>query len=303
MNKLSIALTLFFAAPVLDAVALQDNGRDETREVRIYLLDRTSPDRVHKDAAAVLTLERASGRGETFLIPRAAKDATPADPGAPGLIRGLVSTPYYVELNLGDAAPAPRREEAKTPEAPAPEKAEGAPLSAEEVLRRSRKGTWFSRRLPASAFAEPFTATVTLRLGTLSFTTEQFQGPRSAHDTPQEVAGRVDRTLETLRERAKESPGFMELKPVVDELTRELSKLAPAGFMDGSGEIERDRQWCLALARSMENASVQGDAERIRELSVQAGPRMKDIHALLARTKEKAPEPVPTTPETPPTVK
>jgi hypothetical protein len=297
MNHLPALLALLLSG---SPPALQNNPAEETREVRIFLLDRTTPDRVLKDAAAVLTLERSSGRGDTFLFPRAPKDAAPADAAAPGMIRGLVSTPYYVELNLGEAAPAPRREEATAP----PAKAEGAPapLPAEEVLRRSRKGTWFVRKLPASAFAEPFTATVTLRLGTLSFTSEQFQGPRSGHDTPRDVAARVDRALETLRDRAKDSAAFMDLKPTVDELTRELSKLAPAGFEDASGEVERGRQWCLALTRAMENACYQGDAERIRELSAQFGPRMKDLHARLEPAKEKAPEPVPT-PEAPPTVK
>jgi len=291
-----LALLLWGANPEMQTVP--DSSGQETREVRIFLLDRTTPERAVKDAAAVLTLERKSGRGETFLFPRATKEA-PAMGAEPGMIRSLVSTPYFVEFSLEDPAPAPGREETKKPDA-----ADGAtepkqPLSSDEVLRRARKGTWFSRRMPVSAFSEPFTATVTIRLGNLTFTSEEFQGPRSAHDTPKEAAARVDRSLETLRERIKDSAGFMDLKPVVGELTRELSKVAPAGFEDGTGAIERDRQWCLAMARAMGDACDQGNTERIRELSLQCGPRMKQMQETLAQMKGKEPEP----PEAPPTVK
>lgn len=291
------------------ARAAQDKPADGTREIRIFLLDRIRPERTTKDAAASLTLERKSGRGETFLLPVATNVPTlPEESVVPGLIRGLISTPYFVELDLGEPTPAPRGEETREPEpGPEAEKANGAAaanatLTSQEVLRRARKGTWFSRKLPASAFSEPFTATVTIRLGAVTYTSEEFQGPRSAHDTPEEAASRVDRSLEKIQARLDESASFMELKPLVGDLMRDLSKVAPAGFEDASGEVERDRQSCIALARALDNACDRGNNGALMDLSAQFKPRMKTLHAKLAPTKPKEPEPVPT-PETPPTVK
>jgi len=309
MNYLTSALAILVAAAVSEArPVVQDTSGEESREVRIFVLDRTTPDRSFKDAAAVLTLSRKSGRGQTILIPRALKEAAaPPEGAAPGMIRSLISSPYFVEMDLGDAATAPRRDPQAKPEAPpeADRKADGAPapLSSEEVLRRARKGTWFTRRLPASAFSEPFTATVTIRVGTMTFTSEEFQGPRSAHDTAENAAARVDQSLATLRDRAKEFAGFMDLKPTADELIRDLSKLAPAGFEDSSGEFEQHRQWCLALARAIDDATYTGNTGRIQDLSEQCGPRMKEIHGLLAQKRKGEPVPTPGTPETPPTVK
>jgi hypothetical protein len=308
MNYLTLAMAVLAVGSFCEArPGVQDTPGEETRDVRIYVLDRTTPDRSFKDAAAVLTLSRKSGRGQTILIPRAAKESPPlAEGSAPGLIRSLISTPYFVEMDLGDGMSAPRREQAERPAAPAKgEKSDGAPvpLAAQEVLRRARKGTWFSRRLPASAFSEPFTATVTIRIGASSFTSEEFQGPRSVDETPEDAAARVDRTLENLRGRAKEQAGFMDLKPAADELIRDLSKLAPAGFEDTSGEIEQHRQWCLALARAIEDSCYQGNTARVQVLSEQCGPRMKEIHGLLEEKRKYEPVPTPATPETPPTVK
>jgi hypothetical protein len=308
MKMFTSALAILVAASVSEArPVVQDTPGEETRELRIFVLDRTTPDRSFKDAAAVLTLTRKSGRGQTILIPRALKEApVPADGVAPGMIRGLISTPYFVEMDLGDGAAAPRRESA----APAPTPEDGrkadaapAPLSADEVLRRSRKGTWFTRKLPASLFSGPFTATVTIRIDTLTFTSEEFQGPRLAHDAPDDAAARVDQTLQTLRHRAEESAKFMDLKPAADELIRDLSKIAPAGFEDGSGEVERHRQWCLALARGIEDATDYGNATRIQDLSLECAPRMKEVRTLLEQMKKREPVPTPATPETPPTVK
>jgi hypothetical protein len=295
MKYLAVLLPLLAATP-----AWSQEKPEETREVRIFLLDRTTPERALKDAAAVLTLVRKSGRGETYLFPRAGKEAAPAGAdAAPGMIRGLVSTPYYVELDLSGAAPPARREETEK-QPPEAGKGKDAPLpSAREILRRARKGTWFARTMPASAFSSPFTATVTIRLGSLTFTSEEFQGPGTGQDDPKEVAARVDRALETLRERTKEGVGFMDLRPLVVDLMRDLSKLAPAGFEDGSGVFEKDRQWCLALARGIEDACYRGDSGRIQELSQQCGPRLKEMNELLAKDKEKKePEREPDAPST-----
>ena len=84
-----------------------DQDKTETREVRIYLLDRAKPDRDLKDAVAVLMIEQPNGRGKTFLLPRVAKGTpTPGEDRAPGMIRGLSGTSYFVELQTGEAAEA-----------------------------------------------------------------------------------------------------------------------------------------------------------------------------------------------------
>jgi hypothetical protein len=287
--------------------ARQDTPAEETREVRIFMLDRTKPERVTKDAAAVLTLSHRSGRGKTILIPRSPKEApAPPEGAAPGMIRTLISTPYFIELDLGDEASAPPRPAARpAPPEEAEKKADGAPapLTAQEVLRGARKGTWFSRRVPASSFSEPFTATVTIRLGTLSFTSEEFQGPKSSQDTAEQAAARVDQSLVALRERAQESGHFMDLKPAAEDLIRNLSKLAPAGFEDVSGEFEQHRQWCLGLARNIDDYVDRGNSARVQDLSRQCEPRMKEIHSLLEQMKHREPVPTPGAEETPPTVK
>jgi hypothetical protein len=303
------ALAILFAASVSEArPGVQDTPGEDTRELRIFVLDRQTPDRSFKDAAAVVTLSRKSGHGQTILIPRGLQEApAPPEGAAPGMIRSLILTPYFIEMDLGDAASAPRREEAPKPAPRADgEKKQGdtpAPLGAEEILRRSRKGTWFARRVPASMLSEPFTATVTIRLGNVAFTSEEFQGPKFAHDTPEAAAERVDRTLATLRDRAKESAGFMDLKPAAEELIRDLSKMAPAGFEDTSGQIEQHRQWCLALARAINDSVDRGNSIRIQVLSEQSGPRLREIQELLAQKRKGEPVPTPATPETPPTVK
>ncbi len=309
MKYLTSALAILVAASVSDArPVVQDTPEEGTRELRIFVLNRSTPDRSFKDAAAILTLTRKSGRGQTILVPRALKEApAPPEGAAPGMIRGLISTPYFVELDLGDGAAAPRREPAAKPE-PTPEgekKAEGsaAPLSSDDVLRLARKGTWFTRTVPASMFSEPFTATVTIRIDTLAFTSEEFQGPRSAHDAPDDAAARVDETLQKLRNRAEESAKFMDLKPAADGLIRDLSKIAPAGFEDASGEVEKHRQWCLALARAIEDATDYGNSARIQDLSLQCAPRMKEVRTLLEQMKKREPVPTPAAPDTPPTVK
>src|SRR5436190_20632137 len=115
MTYLAALLALLVAEP-----ARAQEKPEETREIRIYLLGRTTPERALKDAAAVLTLERKSGRGETYLFPRAGKESAPVEgTSAPGMIRSLVSTPYFVELDLGDTVPPPRPEETEKLPAPA----------------------------------------------------------------------------------------------------------------------------------------------------------------------------------------
>ena len=272
----------------------QERKEEETREVRVYLIDRIAPDRVYKDAVAVLTLERPSGRGRTFLLPRVDMVATPGEkPSGPGIIRGLPGTPYFVELNVGDTAPPAAEKHEEEPK--------GKEASSGEILRRVHHGAYFAKRIPANLVSEPFTATVTIRMGDLTFTSEEFQGPRTAKDAPEEVAARVDRSLEALTDRARQAAGFMDLRPAVVELTRDLSKLAPQGFEDSTGAFELNRQWCLAHARAIERACYDGNHEQIAELSMKCGPRLNEMTSFLTRSKDKPKEPE-KEPEPPPQV-
>lgn len=271
-----------FCALLLGLSAVDLRADEETREVRVYLIDRTVPDRDFKDAVAVLTIERPTGRGRTFLLPRVAK----RDAGAgetTGLLRGLPGTPYFVELNLGAAAPPPKEERTDVVD----------PKSAREVLRRVHEKGCFSQKIPASLVSEPFTATITIRLGTLTFTSEEFQGPRSKSDDLEEAGTRVDRTLALLKERAGQAAGFMDLRPAVVELIRDLARLSPAGFEDSTGAFELDRQWCLAQARAIEKACYDGDPSRIIDRAQACGPRLKSMQSTLAREKPPAALPEP----------
>ena len=283
----SLPLALLFAG-LAPAWAGQDQA--ETRDVRVYLIDRAKPDREFKDAVAVLTVQQESGRGKTFLLPRVAKGTpTPGEDRGTGLIRGVVGTAYFVELQTGDAAPVERRE----PEA---EPAKPAGPTGQEILRNvHRRGVYFSRKIPAELLQSSFTATVTIRLGNLTYTSEEFQGPRTAEVALDEVAARVDQSLATLKSKAEEAAGFMELKPAAGKLIRELSQLAPAGFEDASGEFESDRQWCLALARRIDDACDRADDGRIVDLSQQCRPRLQQMQSTLAGTRKKA-EPTPEIP-------
>jgi len=285
--------TLPLAALVLLSAGLAFAGQDkpETREVRIYVLDRAVPDRNFKDAAAMLTLEQPSGRFKTFLLPRVAKGTpTPDEDRATGMIRGLTGTPYFVELQTGEAGAPARTEE------PAEKGKDGAAPSGQEVLRRvHRQGVYFVHKIPADQLTGSFTATVTIRMGSLTFTSEEFQGPK-ATVAVDEVANRVDQSLASLKTKAEEQAGFMDLKPTVTKLRRELAQLAPAGFEDATGAFELDRQWCLALARTIDDACDLGQEARVLELSQQCGPRLKNMQSMLARTKK---EPEPAAPEVP----
>ena len=294
MKTFWVLLVAILSTASVGDLPAQERKEEETREIRVYFIDRIAPDRVFMDAVAVLTLERPSGRGRTFLLPLVDRVATPGEkPSGPGIIRGLPGTPYFVELNVGDTAP-PAGENVEEPKGKEP--------PAGEILRRVHHGAYFGKRIPAHLVSEPFTATVTIRMGDLTFTSEEFQGPRTSKDAPEEVAARVDRSLEALTDRARRSAGFMDLRPAVVELTRDLSRLAPQGFADSTGAFELNRQWCLAHARAIERACYDGNHEQIVELSLKCGPRLNDMTSFLTRSKdkpkepEKEPEPAPEVP-------
>jgi hypothetical protein len=68
----------------------------------------------------------------------------------------------------------------------------------------------------------------------------------------------------------------------VDDLMRALARLAPAGFRDSSGAFEQDRQWCLGVARAIDNACAYGEWGRIQNLSLSCGPRVKRMQSMEA---------------------
>jgi hypothetical protein len=286
MNIFALALLALGLAPGLD----QDGT--PSREVRIYLLDRATPDRNLKDAVAVLTIEQPTGRGKTFLLPRVAKGTpTPGEDRATGLIRGVQATPYFVELQTGEAAAAePAR--ADLPPEKGKEEAAAPPPGREVLERIHRHGVYFARKIPAQVFSGSWTATVTIRLGNLTFSSEEFQGQAPAGAALVDVGEKVDQSLALLRTKAQDNVGFMDLKPAAVRLRREIGQLAPAGFEDGSGEFERHRQWCLALARRIDDAVDRGDNAVVIDLSQQCGPRLRDMQSTLTRMrKETAPPP------------
>lgn len=273
MTLTATAWTLLLAS----AASTLPAQEPETREVRIYLIDRASPDRDFKDAVASVTLEPPSRRGRTFLFPRIARGATA--PVGPGMIRGLQASPYFVELNFGEvAAPVPADEGA-----PPAEKDSGR-----EILRRVHdKGACFAQKIPVDLLRPPFIATITIRLGNATFTSEEFQAPPPRNGASEKIVDRVEKVLEDLKTRAGETSSFMELRPAVVQLQRELAHLAPAGFEDATGAFEIHRQWCLARARAIERACTDGDSDRIVELSRQCGPRLKEMQSIAAGPRKK----------------
>lgn len=281
----------------------QQTSGERLRELRIYLIDRVNPARSWKDAIASLTIERRTGTGTTILLPRVSR-AEKSDDGrvAEGQIRTLIGTHYFVELSMGqldtsldqrkhlqELQPSPdsdSRQDRKDHQAP----------SSEEILRIVHRGPCFVRNVPESTLAEPFTATVTIRIGSQSLTSEEFQSPQEAHTGYDEVAARVGESLELVTNRSREGASFMDLRPAVVELIRGLSQLAPAGFEDTSGTVERNRQWCLALARGMENALYDGNTGSIVNLCLECGPRIREMHSFLKRSRPPEQPPVTETP-------
>jgi len=71
-------------------------------------------------------------------------------------------------------------------------------------------------------------------------------------------------------------------------LIRALAKLAPAGFRDSTGAFEMERQWCLAVARAIDNACAYGEWGQIQNLSQSCGPRVNRMQSMEAAPR--APE-------------
>jgi hypothetical protein len=239
---------------------------DGSQLLRVYLiLDRQRPERIPDDTAVSMTLQSRSGRGETLLLARVAKES--ADGGS-GAIRGLVGSPYFVEVVWPGAG-------SKT-----------TPTG--EALRRVHQGPSFVAVVPSSRISEATSATVTVRRGESTWSSEEFQGPALPAETEETALADVERALRTTQERAAASATFMMMKPAVDDLIRALARLAPAGFRDSTGAFEQERQWCLAVARAIDDACAYGKWGQIQNLSLSCGPRLKRMESMEAAPR--APE-------------
>ena len=259
-------MTRAFATVFLAGLFLESAGAqaaripDGSQLLRVYLiLDRQHPERVPDDTAVSMTLQSRSGRGETLLLARAAKE--PADVGA-GAVRGLVGSPYFVELAWPGGGP-------KT-----------TPTG--EALSRVHQGPSFIAIVPSSRISEATSATVTVRWGESTWSSEEFQGPALPAETEETAIADLERALRTIQDRSASGASFMMMKPAVDDLIRALARLAPAGFRDSTGAFEHERQWCLAVARAIGNACAYGEWGQIQNLSLSCGPRVKRMESMEA---------------------
>lgn len=130
-----------------------------------------------------------------------------------------------------------------------------------------------------------------MRRGDVSWTSEEFQGPSARAESDEELLAAVDGTLRTLQDRVNEGATFMMLHPQAVALIAELAKLAPAGFRDDRGEFESERQWCLGVARAIDNSVAYGDWGQVATFAQQCRPRVRSMEAL--RREPERPE-VPT---------
>lgn len=290
----SFLLAVFVAViPARLAAHPRQHQSDEgLREVRIYIIQRTNPERPWNDAVAALTVERRFGRGATFFLPRINQiKSPPAEEVGKGVLRTLQGTPYFIELDLGETS----QKHMRGTEAPSETWVDrpGVPKGAQEILQRAHRGVYFARAIPAALLSKPFSATVTIRLGSLTMTSEEFQVPPGAQPSYDEAARRAGQSLDALTKSSHEGRSFMDLRPSVVELIRNLGCLAPAGFEDNSGTVERDRQWCLAVARGIETACYDGNTGRVQNLCAECAPRLKAMQEFIQNMKPRGePEPM-----------
>jgi len=257
----------------------------DTREVRIYFLDRPVPRRPLKNAVASLTVIKSSSQSATYLLPLVERpDNTPVS----GLVRELVSTPYFVEFVLNDeAAPKEPGQLGVVPGGPVHE-TPGQPLNAADVLRRAHAGPCFMKRIPASMLSGPYQFSITLRLDNQTLSTEEI--PSDVSPPAEAVEGALQATR-TMWDRVEAGTTYMELKPVTRDFMKNLIKLARTGFEDDTGKFELDRQWCLAQARAIEKACDEWTPALVQLLSKQCEPRLKQMQAFVAGLKKPASSP------------
>lgn len=250
-------------AVLTGSAAAQDApASSELRTVRVTLVDRQNPERRIEDASASLSLTYRSGRSETRLLTR-----VPGNEDAPmGDLRGLVGTGSYVELSWDGARGVPEA-------APA----QGSP--AREILRRAHRGPAFIAAFPASRIGEIRSAVVSIRLGSRSWSSEEFPGPSSTVESKEAVLAGVERSFRGLQERVEQGAGYLSVRPALQRLTAQLGRLAPEGFLDETGTFELERQRGLALARALEDASSSADGGRVAALSLQGLPIVQRMKA------------------------
>jgi len=270
---------LAFPATSVAAPGPQAPGSD-TRDVRIYYLERSNPARSLKGAVASLVIERDSGESGTYLLPLM-EPTLPEAGKETGMIRALVGTPYFVELLLGDGTAKPGREPRSAGHAAPAPRGPGQLLSAEEVLHRAHRGPCFGRPIPASILSGPYQATITLRFENETISSEQFQNPPSP---PKDALAGARRDIDELWNRGEAGAKFMDLKPLTQELTRNLEMLSPTGFADDVGSFEKDRQWCLSMGRAIEKACDEGNIGLVQALSSRCKPRLQKMEEFLNST-------------------
>ena len=269
-------LTIILAAPGLVA----GHEGPETREVRIYFLDRPVPRRPLKGAVASLTVNKSSSESATYLLPLVER---PDNAPVSGLIRELVNTPYFVEFVLNDAA-APKEPGLLgiVPGGPVHE-TPGQPLNAADVLRRAHAGPCFMKKIPAAMLSGPLRVTISIRLDNQTLSTEEISNEVSP--PADAVSGALEATR-TMWDRIEGGTTYMELKPVTRDFQKHLTKLARTGFEDDTGKFELDRQWCLGHARAIEKACDEWNTGLVQMLSKQCEPRLKQMQAFIAGLKK-----------------
>ncbi|HLY10289.1 MAG TPA: hypothetical protein VKW04_13360 [Planctomycetota bacterium] len=281
----ALVLTALFAG----SGRAQEGSMDSQRTVSVYLIDRGNSALKLDDAAACLTIRRRSGTGATVLLARVSPESWTGGANGEdiGILRGLVGSPAVVELFWhGSSGRGPREEDVPKPraDAPAPPRPGGPePKQTQDprdLIRRAHRGSRFVASLPASQLAEVTSAWVSIRLGSRSWTSEEFGGPSVPEQTEAAVLAEMERLLKTIRDRVNDGASFMNLRPPSVRLVGALAKLSPEGFWEPTGTFEGERQGCLALARSMEDACSRGDWGRMSTLSLQCEPRVRNLASL-----------------------
>jgi hypothetical protein len=282
MNAPGWILTLVLAA---QAGQGKHDSAAESRDVRIYFIERSNPPRSLKDVSVSLTVTSDSGTESTALIPLVeGKSPSPEEQIGGGMLRGVSGTPYFVELAVEPSKVVAPKEPGASAESSAGPRADGL-LSPAEALKRAHRGAYFGRSLPASLFSAPYRATITIRLGNEASTSEEFQNPSP---TPRVAAEGALSSTRLLWKLAEAGGTFSALKPVASAFLKQLDQLAPAGFADDSGALEQDRQWCLGLGRAIEDACDRGNTGLVQNLAAQCEPRLKNIQSRLAPRKDRS---------------
>lgn len=316
--KLHLAvLCLAYALP-------QEPARDpDGVELRLYVIDKEKRPVDLTDAAAGIVIVPKDGKGRT----RAMELVTPKDASEPETrhqVRELEGSAYFADFIVSRSArqvskglPPPAKEEeslesllskSNPPPAPKPDEKErnghrvrepaaagnghGPPLSLAEWVRQVYAGPFFRVRIPANEAPAAFTAAVTVRLKTQSFTARGFTHPFEAEEKPGAVFGRIEEGLKEIL-RLVDAVDFRKIPPVTVRLREDLAKLSAYSLPDPKGEFEYARVWCDELAKKLDSASRTGE-EDIPTLVARFNLKFKVLKAALEQ--EKTPNSQPPTP-------